>query len=300
MWIIHFFLKEWRFRIILFSVFISKLLVHSSRIINLLSRRKLVYSFHGIHYDLNSWLIKKLYIYYENLFGKIDSFKIFVSKSEMKFAKKLSINVSENSLIIHNGVKNKIKKDYAKTIIRGITKSKIKNFNVISVCRLTNQKNVSEILHIAKLIPDVNFNILGDGELWKDLNAQLIKEKITNVFLKGNKVNVFNYLYESDIFLSTSLYEGLPISILEAMSIGLPVVASKVRGNTDTIEHAKSGYLYDLNNINMAAKFIKLLSKDPFLKKNISKQAFLRQRKIFNLDKMIKSYDDLYQNILKK
>ena len=51
-----------------------------------------------------------------------------------------------------------------------------------------------------------------------------------------------NYLYSSDIFLSTSLYEGLPISILEAMSVGLPILASNVVGNRDTIENGKSGF----------------------------------------------------------
>ena len=55
----------------------------------------------------------------------------------------------------------------------------------------------------------------------------------------GQKNDIFKYLYASKIYLSTSFYEGLSISILEAMSIGLPIIASRVVGNVDAIEHSK-------------------------------------------------------------
>ena len=62
------------------------------------------------------------------------------------------------------------------------------------------------------------------------------------------KKNVFEHFYYSDIYLSTSLYEGLPLSILEAMSIGLPIIESNLVGNLDTVENWFTGYLYDLND----------------------------------------------------
>ena len=74
------------------------------------------------------------------------------------------------------------------------------------------------------------------------------------------------FLYVSDIYLSTSLYEGMPLSILEAMSIGLPIVASNVVGNIDTVKDGKTGYLYDLNNIEMAIKCINKLANDESLR----------------------------------
>ena len=66
----------------------------------------------------------------------------------------------------------------------------------------------------------------------REAELYLKKHKIFNVEIHGNKENVFSFLYKADLFLSTSLYEGLPISILEAMSIGLPIVASNVVGIT--------------------------------------------------------------------
>ena len=74
-------------------------------------------------------------------------------------------------------------------------------------------------------------------------------------------------MYSADIYLSTSLYEGLPISILEAMSVGLPIIASDVTGNCDTIVNGKSGYLYNINDVKDAELKIKKLSKSDDLRK---------------------------------
>ena len=115
----------------------------------------------------------------------------------------------------------------------------------------------------------------------------------------GEKKNIFKYLYASDIYLTTSLYEGLPISVLEAMSIGLPIVASNVIGNIDTIENEKSGFLYELNDTKMAIYYLKKFIKNTQLIKEMGTAAYLRQRKIFSKDLMISNYIELYSNFVK-
>ena len=112
----------------------------------------------------------------------------------------------------------------------------------------------------------------------------------------GNKKDVFKYLYESDLFLSTSLYEGHPISILEAMSIGLPIVASKVTGNIDTIKNNFSGLFYRLGDINGAVKCIEKIMKNSDLKLDISNNSFLTHRKLFTTKKMKNEYLSLYKD----
>ena len=84
--------------------------------------------------------------------------------------------------------------------------------------------------------------------------------EIENLQLIGMKKNVFKYLYYADVFLSTSLYEGLPLSILEAMSVGLPIIASNVVGNQDTVENGISGYLYDLKDLSIPIKYLRELA----------------------------------------
>ena len=75
------------------------------------------------------------------------------------------------------------------------------------------------------------------------------------------KKDVFRYLEFADLFLSTSLYEGLPISLLN-VSIGLPIVATNVTGNKDVVTHNQTGLLYELNDVFSATKYIDLLIKE--------------------------------------
>ena len=220
---------------------------------------------------------------------------MLVSESEEEFAKSLNIYLGKNKIIIHNGVINRLQKN-------NNSSQKFNNIpnnnriSVISVCRFVEQKNIYEIINIAKKLPRINFVIIGDGILWCDINNLILRENIKNIFLRGLKNDVFKYLYSSDIYLSTSLYEGLPISILEAMSIGLPIVASKVVGNIDTVENGISGYLYDLHNVDMAAKYINNLAYNSSQRNYLGNNAFKRQREKFSLEIMLKKYKYLYSN----
>ena len=119
--------------------------------------------------------------------------------------------------------------------------------------------------------------------------------KINNVNLPGSKTNIFDYLKKADIYLNTSLYEGLPLSVLEAMSVGLPILASNVIGNCDTIEHYRSGFLYSLGDIKAASTYIRILSKDNNLRASMSKESISRQRKLFEIKKMSNEYAKVYK-----
>ena len=166
--------------------------------------------------------------------------------------------------------------------------------NIISICRFVDQKNIFEILEIAKKLQIYNFIILGNGYLFEKAKIFLKSNNIKNVYLFGKKIDVFKYLYESDLFLSTSLYEGHPISILEAMSIGLPIVASKVTGNIDTVKDNYSGFFYKLGDINEACNCIERIMKNNDIKLKISSNAFFTHRNLFTIAKMKNSYSQLY------
>ena len=147
--------------------------------------------------------------------------------------------------------------------------------NIISICRFVDQKNIFEIFKIAKKLKIYNFIVLGEGYLFDKAKIFLKSSNIQNVYLFGNQTDIFKYLYESDLFLSTSLYEGHPISILEAMSIGLPIIASNVTGNVDTIKNGYSGFLYRLGDINQASYLIEKIMKNDELRLEFSNNSFL-------------------------
>ncbi len=273
------------------------------RILAFIFNIKHIYTFHGIHLVFHNFLYKKLFTLYENLFGFIDSHKIFVSDSEKLCALKKGFIIKKNHSVILNGinVNNKlIDQKKIKRKIRSKLNIKIDEIIVITVCRLVNQKNIFELLEIAKICKTIKFLILGNGDLKNQIMEKIKRENIENVFLLGNKKDIKNYLISSDIFISTSIYEGLPFSVLEAMSYKLPVVLSKVTGNIDTIENNISGYFYNLGKIIQASNIIKHLSVSKKERNLIGVNAYLRIKKKFNLKNMTSMHEKLYFNLVKK
>ena len=266
-----------------------------ARIIKIFLQKPLIYTFHGIHTSCLSRVNRYIYIYYENITGWIDDEKVFVSLSEKIQTKYLKIYIGKNNCVINNSTKKMLKVNF--NVEKNNLKIGIKNNkkNIISICRLVDQKNIFEIFKIAQNLKNYNFILLGDGYLFDKAKIYLYKNEITNVYLLGNKIDVFKYLYESDLFLSTSLYEGHPISILEAMSIGLPVIASEVTGNVDTIKSGFSGFFYKLGDINQASYFIDKIMKNNKLKLEISSNSFFTHRKLFTTNKMKNAYKSLYK-----
>tara|TARA_Y100000589_G_scaffold229556_1_gene216933 strand:- start:150 stop:1241 length:1092 start_codon:yes stop_codon:yes gene_type:complete len=290
------------FRLIIFSRKNSIDIIHAhgkgagliARIIKLFLKKPLIYTFHGIHIHCLSRLNKYLYRGYENLTGWLDDEKVFVSLSEKIETEFFKICIGKNNSIINNSTRKMTKIKINKE--RNNLKIGIKNNkkNIISICRLVDQKNIFEIFKIAKNLQIYNFIILGEGYLLDKAKIYLRDNNIKNVYLFGNTIEIFKYLYESDLFLSTSLYEGHPISILEAMSIGLPIVASKVVGNVDTIKSGYSGFLYRLGDIKQASYFIEKIINNNKLKLRISSNSFSTHRKLFTTIKMKNSYITLY------
>lgn len=107
-----------------------------------------------------------------------------------------------------------------------------------SVGRLSNQKNPQLFNKIAECFPDIQFVWVGDGELRHELTSN-------NIIITGWKSNkdVIQKVKEFDVFIQTSLWEGLPFTILEAMALRKPIVATDVIGNKDAVEHGYNGFL---------------------------------------------------------
>ena len=270
-----------------------------SRIIKIIVRKPLIYSFHGIHLKCLNIIQKLTYILLENLFGFLDTYKILSSESEKLYAEKSQIRLGKNHLIINNGVKNKKIKSYVYT--EESYKRNLKNheIKIISICRFVKQKNVSEIVELARILPDFNFYIIGYGPLFENIKLKKEKYQLQNLFLLGRQKNILNYLYSSDLYLSTSFYEGLPISTLEAMSVGLPIISTDVTGNRDTIIHGESGFLYKLGSIQKASDYLKLFSKNKNLLKSMGKKSYERQRQNFSVEGMCTVTANLYKKIYK-
>lgn len=124
------------------------------------------------------------------------------------------------------------------------------NMTFVSVGRLSKQKNYPLLLRVARTVhqkwPNVKFFILGDGELRTTIKEQLMQQESQDyVHFLGSVSDVNRHLWSADAFLMTSDYEGLPLTVLEAMAAGLPIISTKAGGIADVVKHEENGILVD-------------------------------------------------------
>lgn len=195
--------------------------------------------------------------------------------TEFEIAKKLG-----KATLVRNGVNfNKITSNYIKHIQPKLT--------IGIVGRITFARNPKLFNEIALMFPMYDFIWIGDGELRQDINAPNIK--ITG--WKFNDIEVFNELNQIDIYLQTSLWEGLPIALLEAMCLKKVIVATNVIGNKDIVEPNKNGFLF--NEPKELYEYFKKLENLDFRTK-LQNNAFIIAKEKFDMNKNFKKLLTIY------
>jgi len=198
-------------------------------------------------------------------------------------------NISENMVeVIFNPVDT--------VLFRPSTKVNHTKICFISVGRLVDVKNIPLLLEafsiVNKKIMKVELKIVGDGMLYEYLNEKVDSLNLRD-FVKfiGNSNNVSNELQNADIFISASKSEGLPLSILEAMATGLPIVATKVGGVPDIV--TDNGILVESENVNELAAAMYCLAIDDSLRSSMGSKS--RKNVLeFDISNIAKQYKNVY------
>ena len=105
------------------------------------------------------------------------------------------------------------------------------------------------------------------------------------------------YSTMTDIFVLSSHSEGLPLSVIEAMSVGLPVVASDVGAMKEIIEHRKDGILVRPESVDDLVKALNELIEDDALRRNLSRNAIKKINGKFTIERMKEDYQSLYDSL---
>jgi glycosyltransferase involved in cell wall biosynthesis len=132
------------------------------------------------------------------------------------------------------------------------------NKRVLFVGRVTEAKGVNGILAAAKLLPDWHFTIVGDGPYLPEL--KLKSGNVANMLLVGKIANdeLPKYYHEADVFLLPSQREGVPVTIVEALACGVPVIATDVGQISELVKDGENGYLIDGSPESIVASLVKL------------------------------------------
>lgn len=173
-------------------------------------------------------------------------------------------------------------------VSRQSVKPKNQTLTIGIVARITTARNPELFNTIALRFPDFNFVWIGDGELNSTLTAPNIK--ITGWFMDRNEA--LKELSVIDIYIQTSLWEGMPIAVLEAMAMKKPILATNIIGNKDIVVHNETGFLF--NEIEELDDYLELL-KDDKIRNQFGDNALKRCNDLFDKNKNFKALAALYQ-----
>jgi glycosyltransferase involved in cell wall biosynthesis len=173
---------------------------------------------------------------------------------------------------------------------------------VVTVGRLSREKGYSLLQDALALLPSHQRPltlIIGDGQDRNELESRTTAMGLDqDIRFLGHRRDVAALLSAADIFVLTSLWEGLPLGLLEAMAAGLPAIVTAVGGNSEAVENGVSGMLVQAGDARALAKALSSLLNDPLGREQMGRAARDRFRCHFSLQKFIEAHERLYEEML--
>lgn len=176
---------------------------------------------------------------------------------------------------------------------------------LVYVGRLVPEKDLFTLLRamtsLSNLGNNASLDIIGDGPCFKELNQFCVESGILNVNFLGclSHEKVLEAISNSDIFVLSSIEEGLPIVIIEAMSLGKPVIATSVGGIPELIVSGFNGYLVPPKSIESLVNAIELILNDSVLYETLSKNA-LKSVEPLLWSKISEKYEEILYSLISK
>jgi len=170
--------------------------------------------------------------------------------------------------------------------------------------RLNPEKGVELFLKAARLIsleaPHIRFFVVGDGPLYKDLQKDAVRLNLEkHVIFTGFRTDVHGLLRQMDVVVLSSLHEGMPMILLEAMAHRRPIVATRVGGVPEVIQDRKTGIIVPSGDEHALAKACLELIRNPKMAKQLGLNACEAVKKRFSaqvmLEKLLASYRESFQ-----
>jgi len=169
--------------------------------------------------------------------------------------------------------------------------------------RLSPQKAPLDFVRAAQLLagrPEMRFVIVGDGPLRQAVErAAADLARAGRLAMLGLRRDIGRLLPALDIYVNAALWEGLPRGVLEAMAVGLPVVATDVGGVAEVVEDGVTGRLVRPGRPRELAQAIAALASDPVLRRRMGELAARRARE-FSAERMVRALEGLYLELLRR
>jgi glycosyltransferase EpsD len=263
------------------------------------------YTAHGFHFfkgaPLKNWLI---YYPIEKILSRYTDFLITMNNEDhdisikkkfkaKKIAKVNGVGVSFTKFSAQtDSIKYKLRKEYS---------YRDEDFILIYVGELSYRKHqdllINSVAVARKYIPELKLILVGEGSLRSSYESLIKKLGVENhVELLGFRKDVPELMLLSDVAVSASRHEGLPVNVMEAMSTGLPLVVSDCRGNTDLVKDGFNGYVVGTDDVKMMSdRIIDLYQNDE--KKQEFKKNNIELVNKYSLDSVLEEMRQIYSEI---
>lgn len=261
------------------------------------AKTPMFYTPHGYAFLMSSHSKKQriAYEWIERICGLRKCTTIAVSKGEYDVAK----TITRRATYVNNGVNlDSLQEKLAELEQAQISEAAVTRLNnqpvVCTLGRICEQKNPKVFNEIAKRFPEIQFYWIGDGFLREEITSP-------NITVTGwmDRISALHIMKQADVFILPSLWEGLPMSLVEAMYLEKVCIVSNIIGNRDVIEDGRNGYIAeDIDG------FCNCLEQ--ILEKGLDSQASIRQaakadvEREYNTTVMAKNYAQLYRQACEK
>jgi glycosyltransferase involved in cell wall biosynthesis len=234
---------------------------------------------------------------------------IFVSQNTKDVFLNKKLLLKKNWQVVYNGIDLEYSQKFLKNK-QEIKQRVFEKFNfkkqtrlISFVGRFSFEKNLFALVKVApelvKEFPDLKFVLVGDGEEKEKLIKKIEKNNLKKYFVFPGfleKEKVYEIVCASDIFVLPSFYETFSYTVLEALSLGVPVVATKVGGVQELIESGVNGFLVPRDNLLELKEKIKEVLKNSKIKEKFVSQG-LKTAQNFSEEKMVQKIKQIYMSL---
>ena len=173
----------------------------------------------------------------------------------------------------------------------------------VCVARFAEQKNHALLLKAfaqgPASDPNAHLVLVGEGGLQEQLESQAEDLGVSRqVHFLGLRTDIPDVLGATDVFVLSSAWEGNPLSMMEAMAAGLPIVSTAVGGVPDLIANGREGFLVPPGDVKGFSGAMTFLLRDRETRRSMGTAAAQRAKENFDVSKMVRAYEQLYENLI--
>jgi glycosyltransferase involved in cell wall biosynthesis len=231
-----------------------------------------LYTVHGWGLKAAPLIFREIFRFVEGILATITTKILFQTEADMKEATLYRVGTQDQYILIGNGIDLNPFTEYDRIRAREIREElKLHKKRVVgTVGRVSPAKNPIGFISIAERLlketQDVIFLFVGGGEMLDEARRRVRDLHLeSDIIFLGVRRDIPELLSNFDVFILPSLWEGMPRSVIEALTLSKPVVAYGVGGLAEIIEDGRNGFIVSLNHIDKFVKSVKYLLENPVL-----------------------------------